>query len=283
MPPRQDRSDQRAAERWKFTLGVTMSWSGGVVRAHTTDISLCGMFVETREPLEVDTLVRLRFKLFEDGKAVAVDVAGKVVRRIDADVVTEHCPVPGVGIVLGRFHAGEAALRRVITALDTACRRATTWSWADSDRRDSPRVVVGIPVRWGTSEPPDREGQLMNLSQQSGFVLHSEPPLQEGATIHISFDLPDHGSAREVRARATVKRTVRQDGGVGMGIAFDLSSVTVEQMTQFMDSRRRPRPRWGSARKDYLFNARDLSVRPMWVALVLWLPLALAVWLTLYS
>ena len=273
--------DQRRAERWKYTLEVTMTWSGGEVQAHTTDISLCGMFVETREVLEVDTLVRLRFAFFEEGLPVPVEVAGKVVRRICPDEVTEHSPVPGVGIVLGRFHSGESALRRVIGAMDTAGRRAATSNWS-ADRRGNPRVVVGIPVRWGTEDPPEREGQLMNLSRRSGFVLHSDPPLQPGTPIHLCFDLPDHGSVREVRARATVVRTVRQDGGVGMGIAFDLSSVTVAQMTLFMDSRRRPAGPWGSARKDDLLNLRDLSVRPLWVALVVWLPLALAVWLTLF-
>ena len=123
----------------------------------------------------------------------------------------------------------------------------------------------------------------MNLSQQSGFVLHSEPALQLGATVHLRFELPDHGAAREVRARATVVRSVRQDGGVGMGIALDLSSVTVaERMARFVKSRRRAAVPWGSARRQDLFRARDLSVRPLWIASVLCLPLALAVWLVLY-
>ena len=275
-------SDQRRAERWKYTLEVTMTWSGGQVQAHTTDISLCGVFVETCQAPAVDTLVRLRFSLIEGASREPVDVAGKVVRRIGAEEVSDHCPLPGVGIVLGRFFSGEAALRRVIGALDIAGQRAASWTWDDADRRVSPRVVVGIPVRWGTSDPPDQQGQLMNLSQHSGFVLHSESALQPGATIYLRFDLPDHGSAREVQARATVVRTTRQDGKEGMGIAFDLSSVTVEQMARFMDSRRGPRPPWGNARRDDWFNPRDLSVRPIWIASVLWLPLALAVWLTLY-
>jgi len=273
--------DQRQAERWKYTLEVTMTWSGGEVQAHTTDISLCGMFVETGDAPAVDTLVRLRFALFAEASPVQVDVAGKIVRRVEPDEVTDHCPMPGVGIVLGTFREGEAALRKVIGALDTANRRATGWTWDEGDRRRSPRVEVGIPVRWGTSDPPEREGQLMNLSQQSGFVLHSGDALEAGTPIYVAFDLPDHGSSREVRARATVVRTVDQDGGVGMGIAFDLSSVTVEQMARFVKGRRRPAAPWGSARRDDLLRVRDLSVRPLWLASVVLVPLALAVWLTL--
>lgn len=276
--------DQRRAERWKYTLAVTMTWSGGEVRAHTTDISLCGMFVETDEAPAVDTLVRLHFTLFEGAEPTAVDVAGKVVRRIEPDESSDCCPVPGVGIVLGAFRSGEAALRRIIGALDIAGQRAQTPTWIEGDRRHAPRVVVGIPIRWGTEDPPDRQGQLLNLSQKSGFVLHSEPALELGATVHLRFELPDHGAAREVRARATVVRSVRQDGGVGMGIALDLSSVTVaERMARFVKSRRRPPSPWGSARRDDLFRSRDLSVRPLWIASVLCLPLALAVWLVLYS
>lgn len=288
--------DQRQHKRWRYTLSLTLYWSGGEQEVHTSDISLGGVFVETSQVLDPSTPVKIQFRLFEAGRPVMVVVHGKVARRVSAEETGRPHPNVGLGIAFERFHSGEAALTRVLSALGQTRKHARTLA-VGQDKRHSPRVQVGLAVRWGSEDPPQHDGHLVDLSSGSGFMLHANPPQQVGTRIYLHFSLPVDGQLKEVRAAASVVRSQQAGGQSGMGVVFEMSTVSVAQISQFVARVSRPREqasrRYGSAVKDQKsprpatpkpvslaaptlnFEPGWQNIRPLWVAKVVWLPLVL--------
>ena len=82
------------------------------------------------------------------------------------------------------------------------------------NRRNSPRVVLGIPIqyRFGNTIAA---ALTLNLSR-GGISIRTTSPLDSGATIKIRFRMP--GSKRDVDAEGKVAWSDRR---VGMGIQFE--------------------------------------------------------------
>lgn len=221
--------DQRKARRLRYGLHLDLSWPGGSTEAYTTNISLVGAFVETRQMLSPGTGVRLTFQTITRGMAANVVAEGRVVRRISFDELDSTRPHPGLAVQFQRFESGKQALAGVLEAL----RLAQKYS-RKSERRVEPRAPVGLPVFWGPHSRPTQSGIMTNFSGSGCFLVHTEMPGDRGSQIYLHFQLPVEGEVMEVRAVATVIRVVEDSGSCGMGVAFELSTVDVSLIQRFM-------------------------------------------------
>jgi uncharacterized protein (TIGR02266 family) len=81
------------------------------------------------------------------------------------------------------------------------------------NRRDSPRVVLGIPIayRFGNTIAA---ALTLNLSR-GGIAIRTTSPLDGGATVRVRFRLP--GSKRDIDAEV---RVAWSDRRMGMGLQF---------------------------------------------------------------
>lgn len=282
--------DQRRAVRWRYTLGLALSWGGGSFTAHTSDISTSGAFVETDRELSPGTSLKMQFQVFAGGTAVDVIANGRVARRVTFDNVDAKHPLPGLGVEFQRFISGEEALAGVLEALQLAEQYVDR---KGRDQRRAARVPVGLSVLWGTSNPPSSPGTLASVSASGGFVVHSESPVGPGAHIFLQFQLPIGGRPTEIRSVASVVREVDEQGAAGMGITFELSTVDVEIIDHFVRTRQpggppraripvrppgpasaRPARNAGSPSPGAILGQlRHQTIRPMWIAKVVSLPL----------
>jgi uncharacterized protein (TIGR02266 family) len=82
------------------------------------------------------------------------------------------------------------------------------------NRRDSPRVVLGIPTayRFGNTIAA---ALTLNLSR-GGIAIRTTSPLENGANVRLRFRLP--GSKRDIDAEGRVAWSDRRQG---MGLQFD--------------------------------------------------------------
>jgi uncharacterized protein (TIGR02266 family) len=82
------------------------------------------------------------------------------------------------------------------------------------NRRDSPRVILGIPVayRFGNSIAT---ALTLNLSK-GGIAVRTMSPLELGTRLRVRFRLP--GARREIESET---RVVWSDRRVGMGLQFE--------------------------------------------------------------
>jgi type IV pilus assembly protein PilZ len=102
QPARRDRgpivilNERRKHRRVPFVTKVTYALAESVQYYYSQDLSLGGMFLETRKPFAVGTRLDLDFSL-PDTEA-RVRVKGEVVRIVSPDPVHRDL-VPGMGIV----------------------------------------------------------------------------------------------------------------------------------------------------------------------------------------
>ena len=89
------------------------------------------------------------------------------------------------------------------------------------NRRDSPRVVLGIPIACHVGKTISA-ALTLNISR-GGIAIRTTSPLDTGAKIKVRFRMP--GSDRDIDAEG---RVVWHDRRVGMGIQFE----TVEPANQ---------------------------------------------------
>ncbi len=81
-------------------------------------------------------------------------------------------------------------------------------------RRESPRVVLGIPVQYRFDDTL-AAGLTLDLSH-GGIAIRTTSPLQSGARVSVRFRLP--GSKRDIDADGRVRWS---DGQSSMGIQFE--------------------------------------------------------------
>ena len=215
--------ERRKKQRWRWTLQAHLEWQGGTATAYTTDISAIGMFVETTADIPPETAVQVLFKLSDQSDPVEVKVTGKVIRRSTPEEAAAMGGLPGLGIAFTAFTAGK---KRLVQALDVA-QKTGKGGKERKERRSGPRLTVGLPVRWGTEDPPGNEGRLINLASGGLFVAAKGSP-SVGVRVYVTFFLPDNGKRRKVKAIARVAR--RDDDSVdstvaGMAITFETSSM----------------------------------------------------------
>ena len=213
--------ERRQEQRWRWTLQAELEWKGGATMAYTTDISSIGMYVETNERVAPDTTVQVSFKLSDQDKPVQVAVTGKIIRSVTPEEATSTGGLPGLGIAFTVFLNGKKDL---IKALNVA--RNNGKGKKRKERRSGPRMTVGLPVRWGTEDPPELNGRLINLASGGLFVATEDAPTV-GVRVYLAFFLPEAGKQRRVKAIARVARVEDEvvDSVAGMAITFETSSM----------------------------------------------------------
>jgi Tfp pilus assembly protein PilZ len=213
--------ESRVALRLPITLRIRLGWRGGVLSCFSANVSAAGMFVETSTDIPVGEEVQLAFTFLHDDQLHAVAADGEVVRRIDEE--DSRGLVCGLGIRLIELQRGEDALVGMISRRLWEL-RASRASGRGEDRREFPRVDVGLPVYWGREKPPTREAFLRNLSARGGFVLEARTPVPRGERLHVWFDLPVGGTPQQIHVQARVARVVTDR-------RFELEGVGVELVT----------------------------------------------------
>ena len=83
------------------------------------------------------------------------------------------------------------------------------------NRRDSPRVVLGIPVGVSRRQHDCGRADAQHLSR-GGIAIRTTSPLEPDAKVRLRFRLP--GSKKDIDADAHVRWS---DPRVGMGLQFD--------------------------------------------------------------
>ncbi len=228
--------ESRVALRLPITLRVRLGWRGGVLSCFTANVSAAGMFVETSTDISVGEEVQLAFTFLHDDQLHAVAADGEVVRRIGEE--DSRGLVCGLGIRLTDVQRGEEALVSFISRRLWELRASRTSSPGE-DRRQFPRVDVGLPVYWGRDKPPTREAFLRNLSTRGGFVLEARTPVPRGERLHVWFDLPVSGTPQQIHVRARVARVVtdRRFELEGVGVELEAGSRERAIIEQFVAQR----------------------------------------------
>jgi uncharacterized protein (TIGR02266 family) len=97
------------------------------------------------------------------------------------------------------------------------------------DRRDSPRVVLSVPVSYRTGTLI-ASGVTLTLGK-GGLGVRTMSPLPVGAVAHLRFRLP--GATRDIEADARVAWANRNSG---MGLQFErLSASDQSALDEFVD------------------------------------------------
>lgn len=219
--------DLRESPRRPFTVDLKVTWQGGEFSCSTVDISLAGLFIETEEPIPVGSSIRFEGMMEVAGDRWHLAGLGEVTRGVRIGDLDPDTPIPGLGVRTQEIYLGEGALT---DALDEAAAEIRA-SVAERGARRSPRILVGVPVRWGPTWPPDRDGYLSNVSSSGALVLTADEPLEPGAAIHLSVELPTGREFSPLRTLATVARRAEPTAieGHGMGIEF-VAETDVERV-----------------------------------------------------
>ncbi|MDX1630958.1 MAG: PilZ domain-containing protein [Thermoanaerobaculia bacterium] len=237
--PEQQVGERRFTPRVRVTYRVEMKSGTRRIIGHTTDVSNWGLFVETREMLEVGSKVRLSFAVGASAHDL-VEAHGRVARRVRPEETATTGQRPGLGIEIHRFLWGHDRFLEAYERLLTEA-RGSAGSSLDKNRRRSQRAEVGLPIYWGDgSGKVDRAGFITNLSKSGAFFVEA-PPLPSGTRLHLWFEVPLGGTPKRVEAVATVMRIVggpdAGDGPRGMGVRLETSTLDSEILEEFLDDR----------------------------------------------
>jgi len=226
--------DRRRFPRLPITIQAKVWWRGGELRAFTSDVSVDSVFLETREPLNAGARVRVELSVASPSGPRKVVADGEVMRTGASEFGSGSAK--GMAVQFDAFRSGFSDLKAFI---ESQLRVYKGGDDAVDDRRRACRIPVGLPVTWGTSDPPALEGYLSNLSASGSYVLETEQPVEPGVRLYMQFTLPLDGGARKVRAIATVARIQASDeeGFQGMGIAFDATTVDAALIRRFVEER----------------------------------------------
>jgi hypothetical protein len=228
----ESRPEHRTAPRVPLTLSVRLRPLVWELTGHSFDISANGVFIETADVMPVGTRLLLSFTV-HSAKRVPVLVEGTVVRAVTLEHAVDRGSLPGIGVRFETFYIGQGALLGDL-ALQIAGRRSGMPA-PDSPLR-APRVTVGLPLLWGSSLPPDRDGFVTNVSATGAYIA-TEHPEPRDATIHVWLDLPIRGRLQTVKALARVVRTLEDPAPgepAGMGVAFEQASMSNDALIQFL-------------------------------------------------
>ena len=102
--------ERRRHPRQPLVIRVAHYHANAYLYYYSQDLSLGGMFLQTREPFAVGTRLALDFEL--PGRERRVEVEGEVARTVTAGL-DDHVAVPGMGIA---FTAIDPASRAELAA-----------------------------------------------------------------------------------------------------------------------------------------------------------------------
>ena len=162
--------DERAHERKPIRLRVSYKNAHSLVTEYTTSISRGGCSIETERPLAIGT--RFAFELLAQGKTLALQVEGKVVRCDPSDnpgqhlLAIEYLPAPSEREALDR-------------AIDSLLREHQF----EKERRHM-RVPVNLVAADGRQ--PELQYLVKDLSAGgAGLQLPKDRPLPSYIDVHV--------------------------------------------------------------------------------------------------
>ncbi len=227
--------NRRSAPRVGVSYRISLRHGSRALAGYTADISLTGVFVETREEVAPGTPVHLSFTVGPMTAEESVEVEGRVARWVSPERARETGGIPGLGIEFTRFIWGAGPLRLALDELLAGCCKER-----NSGRRRAARVAVGLPIYWGQTDKPTHEGFLTNLSTSGAYFIQTGSTAPEGALLNLWLELPVHGEIRVARAVASVVRITQGEAGgeaSGMGVHFEQSSIDRAVLQNFLDGR----------------------------------------------
>jgi Tfp pilus assembly protein PilZ len=248
-PPAEEVSEEtekwRQTERLRFTIVAQLTSSEGGFEAYSTDLSTNGIFLETANLLPLGTSVRLDFRLFRTSEPEAVSVQGTIARSVSEDDAGAWGVVGGMGIQFEELRVGEEVLFGFLSKRLESVKEPKI-PIPPEKKRPEARAEVGLPVLWGTDPNLGREGFLFNLSA-SGAFIGTRRVEQPGTHLFLWFELPHSSASKGVKATASVVRTNPPGGdeSVGMGIAFEASTVSRGLFESFLGQRLEENPQPG--------------------------------------
>jgi hypothetical protein len=161
--------ERRAAPRARVAWRVEVRCGTEELVAHSTDVSIGGMFLDTADSLPIGASLLLAFAVGAGDTRQVVVAEALVVRRIAADDVQRRGRLPGVGIAFTRFLVGEEAFAETLRILlGGPVHRSSD----DSRERSHPTRIDGLflaaVAEWADPSPP--EGTTGTSSATSGEV-----------------------------------------------------------------------------------------------------------------
>lgn len=233
--------ERRFSPRIRVTYRVELKSGAERIVGHTTDVSGWGLFVETRQMLDLGSKVRMSFAVGGSAHDI-VEAHGTVARRVTPEEGARSVHSPGLGIAIDRFLWGQdrffAAYNRLLEGSDLSAGPRLV-----KGHRRTRRADVGLPMYWGDGTGGvDRAGFITNLSKSGAFFLEA-PPVQPGSRLQLWFEVPLGGTTRRVQAIATVVRVVGDDssdgssGPRGMGVRLETSTLDAKILEKFLDDR----------------------------------------------
>ncbi len=230
------KEERRRAVRLDTAIVARVFFSGGHIDALTTDLSPHGVLVETDRQLPKNTVVRVEFELAFGGRTGKIVADGRIARAVRSK--REDRVVRGLGIRFDDVIRGSAMLNQYV---DGRLERTDTLIIRFRERRTESRINVGLPVRWGTSPTPDREGLLTSLSATGSFFLTGGEGIEIGTRVYLTFEVTEGNKPRPVRAVGRVVRSTEgASGKTGLAVHFDVASMDIEAITFFVRQRTRP-------------------------------------------
>ena len=168
------------------------------VRAELTQLDL--IVVDLRLPLATGVEVVRGIREIDDGRLPILVFSGTVA---SAEEVRELA-----ALRVGGYINEYSAIQHILPAL------APHLFPDDFNRRDSPRVVLGIPIAYRIGNTI-AAALALNLSR-SGIAIRTISPLAPSAKLRVRFRLP--GSQKDIDVDAIV---CWSDASVGMGLRFE--------------------------------------------------------------
>ena len=190
-----------------------------VITAYTSDISANGFFAETREPFPRGATIDITFNVEGIDGSQPVEATGVVVRSVSPDEAAASGIMPGVGVRFKRIRKNDKVFRQAVDA------KLGRTELPREERRSEPRLPVGMPIKWGTRDPPKWDGRMADVSASGALCVVKGAAPADGSRVYLSFTLPHKGRIKDIKAVACVRRTKTVDNITTMGLEMEFSSV----------------------------------------------------------
>jgi Tfp pilus assembly protein PilZ len=211
----------RRYKRVDLQKGVTVVWQRGAQREVTraTTIGAGGLFIATRKPPPIGSVVQLLFEAPGGGKNIRATA-----------VVRDMKPARGMGVAFTALSPDEkaqldAVLKTLAEPGETSAEKPAA---ARPQKRRYPRIELpkGMKVAWSFSKKS--EISMVRTLSVGGLFIATEDPAPVGSTMRLLFQVP----GGEILVTAVVRDAIP---GKGMGIEFtDLAPQERERLEGLM-------------------------------------------------